>query len=242
MMPAGAVRARNTRSATAADSRRPDHEAADAFDPAMRRGLIRIGLVGLVGGLAVVGYTTYRIWDQGGKEDNRKADAIVVLGAAQYDGRPSPVFQARLDHAIELYKDGLASTFVVTGGKLPGDRTTEAAAARTYALTHGVPAEAILVEDEGRTTLESLRSVAAMLRERQLSSAVFVSDRTHMLRVLRMASDQGILAWGSPTTTSPTDTDPARRQRAVAHELAGMVAYYFGGGRLIDESAINDTP
>ena len=229
MMPAGAVRARNTRSATAADSRRPDHEAADAFDPAMRRGLIRIGLVGLVGGLAVVGYTTYRIWDQGAKEDNRKADAIVVLGAAQYDGRPSPVFQARLDHAIELYKDGLASTFVVTGGKLPGDRTTEAAAARTYALTHGVPAEAILVEDEGRTTLESLRSVAAMLRERQLSSAVFVSDRTHMLRVLRIASDEGIDARGSPTTTSPTDATFFARFEATIHEIGALGLYFVAG-------------
>jgi uncharacterized SAM-binding protein YcdF (DUF218 family) len=195
----------------------------------MRRGLIRIGLVGLVGGLAVVGYTTYRIWDQGAKEDNRKADAIVVLGAAQYDGRPSPVFQARLDHAIELYKDGLASTFVVTGGKLPGDRTTEADAARSYALAHGVPAEAILVEDQGRTTLESLRSVAAMLRDRDLSSAVFVSDRTHMLRVLRIASDEGIDARGSPTTTSPTDATFFARFEATIHEIGALALYFVAG-------------
>ena len=191
--------------------------------------LTRLVAIGGLGTLLALAYTTSRILDQAGRDDRQPADAIVVMGAAQYDGRPSPVFQARLDHAIELYKDGLASTFVVTGGKLPGDRTTEAAAARTYALTHGVPAEAILVEDEGRTTLESLRSVAAMLRERQLSSAVFVSDRTHMLRVLRIASDEGIDARGSPTTTSPTDATFFARFEATIHEIGALGLYFVAG-------------
>jgi uncharacterized SAM-binding protein YcdF (DUF218 family) len=195
----------------------------------MRRDLIRLGLVGIVGTLVVVGYTTYRIWDQGGRDDSRAADAIVVLGAAQYDGRPSPVFQARLDHAIQLYHDGIARVLVVTGGKLPGDRTTEAAAAKAYALAHGVPAEAILVEDRSRTTLESLRAVGRMLREQQLTTVVFVSDRTHMLRVLRIATDVGIDGHGSPTATSPTDATFLARVEATLHEVGALGLYFLAG-------------
>ena len=138
------------------------------------------------------------------------ADAIVVMGAAQYDGRPSPIFAARLDHAIALYKSGLAKWLVVTGGKAEGDRTTEAAAARKYAIAKGVPSDSILSEDQSRDTLESIHGVAAVLREHGLSNAVFVSDRPHMLRVLRMAGDAGITAWGSPTKTSPIEADTER--------------------------------
>jgi uncharacterized SAM-binding protein YcdF (DUF218 family) len=195
----------------------------------MRRDLIRLGLVGIVGTLVVVGYTTYRIWDQGGRDDSRAADAIVVLGAAQYNGRPSPVFQARLDHAIKLYHEGVAGTLVVTGGKLPGDRTTEAAAARAYALAHDVPADAILVEDRSRTTLESLQAVGRMLRERHLTTVVFVSDRTHMLRVLRIATDEGIDGHGSPTETSPTDATFLARFEATIHEIGALGLYFLAG-------------
>jgi len=105
-----------------------------------------------------------------------------------------------------------------------------------------VPEARILMEDHGRNTFESIARVSVIFRDHGLRSGLFVSDRTHMLRVLRMASDQGILAWGSPTTTSPTDADPVRRQQAVVHELAGLLAYYFGGDTLIDESAINGSP
>ena len=107
----------------------------------------------------------------------------------------------------------MAPILVVTGGKAEGDRTTEAAAARAYAVARGVPEAAILSEDRGRTTLESLENVRELFRGRGLSSAVFVSDRTHMLRVLRIATDQGIEAWGSPTPSSPTDTDPGAGSR-----------------------------
>src|SRR3954453_4809182 len=145
----------------------------------------------------VVGWMSFRIWTTGNRDDPRRADAIVVLGAAQYNGRPSAILKARLDHAIELYTAGVAPWFVVTGGKAEGDRTTEAASARAYALSKGVPASAILVEDKGRTTLESLRAVAEVLRTHGLGTALFVSDRTHMLRVLKIARDEGISAYGS---------------------------------------------
>jgi uncharacterized SAM-binding protein YcdF (DUF218 family) len=183
----------------------------------------------LIGGFVAFGWATYRIWDTGNHDDRQPADAIVVLGAAQYDGRPSPVFEARLDHAVELYKAGLARYFVVTGGKAVGDRTTEAATARAFAMSRGVPASAILEEDRGRTTLESLDGVAALLRDHRLTSAVFVSDRTHMLRVLRIASDRGIAAFASPTTTSPTDSTFISRADAIVHELGALTLYFVSG-------------
>jgi uncharacterized SAM-binding protein YcdF (DUF218 family) len=184
------------------------------------------------GGILVAvaaGAATFRIWQQGTVDEQRPTDAIVVLGAAQYDGRPSPVFEARLRHAVELWKAGVATSFVVTGGKLPGDRTTEAAVAREYALAHGVPEEAIFGEDAAHNTLASLKAVASEMEKRGLNSAVFVSDPTHMLRILRIADDLGIEAYGSPTTASPVQSDPVRRTRATIHEL-GALAYYFVTG------------
>jgi uncharacterized SAM-binding protein YcdF (DUF218 family) len=193
----------------------------------VRLGVVALAILGL--GTAA---TTFRIWQQGTQDERRPADAIVVLGAAQYDGRPSPVFEARLSHAVALYHQGLASLLVVTGGKVPGDTTTEAAVARAYATAHGVPPSAVIGEDEGRNTLASMRSVAALLQERGLRSAVFVSDPTHMLRVLRMATDLGIEGYGSPTTTSPAMADPVGRLRATIHELGALGVYFVTGGDL----------
>jgi uncharacterized SAM-binding protein YcdF (DUF218 family) len=167
------------------------------------RNLAVLTLGAAVGAVAVGGWLTYRVWEAGAHDDAGPSDAIVVLGAAQYNGRPSPVFRARLDHAIGLYLEGIAPRLIVTGGKAAGDRTTEAETARVYAIAAGVPAAAILEEDRGRNTLESMRAVGKILHDRGLSSAVFVSDRTHMLRVLKLARDQGIAATGSPTTTAP---------------------------------------
>jgi uncharacterized SAM-binding protein YcdF (DUF218 family) len=192
--------------------------------------LVRVAvLAGLVATL-VGAFAVLRIWQQGGTDEERSADAIVVLGAAQYDGRPSPVFAARLEHAVDLYRAGVAPRFVVTGGKRAGDRTTEAAVAREYAIAHGVPADAIFGEDEAHNTLDSLRAVAGELDVRGLRSAVLVSDPTHMYRVLRIASDLGLEAYGSPTRTSPVDADLERRLRATAHELGALALYFATGG------------
>ena len=196
----------------------------------------------VVGAVLLAGYMAVRIAAQGDRDEQQPADAIVVLGAAQFNGTPGGVFEARLEHAVDLYKAGIAPYFVVTGGKLPADRTTEAATARRWAIAHGVPASAILGENHGRNTLESIEAVAEILREHGLTSAVFVSDETHMLRVLRMASDQGIVAFGSPTRTSPSDLEAGRRQKAMLHEMAGLVAYYVGGGGLFDDSATISGP
>ena len=195
-----------------------------------RRRLADLAVVGLafaIGGALLTGYTAYRVLEVGQHDNRRQVDAIVVLGAAQYNGRPSAVLAARLDHAIELYKEGYAPYLVVTGGNLPGDLTTEAETGRRYAGNRGVPTSAILMENTGGTTLESIRNVRALFEAHGLHTALFVSDRTHMLRVLRLAADQGIEAWGSPTDTSPADTDQKMHFDALIHELGGLGEYWF---------------
>ena len=196
----------------------------------MVRDLIVVVVVGCLGIGVVAGYATFRIWAQGQRDEQRPADAIVVMGAAQYDGRPSPLFAARLEHAVALFHAGVSHHLIVTGGKADGDRTTEAASARSYAIAHGIPADAILGEDASRTTLESIRAVGEVLRTHGLTDAVFVSDRPHMLRVLRMAADEGITAWGSPTSTSPIEHDPPGQIDATLHELGALVQYFLVGG------------
>ena len=227
MTRAGAAPPRSTSAVTVAEDRRPATVKV--------RDLLRLALAGLLGAILLAGFTTFRIWQQGEQDERRPADAIVVLGAAQYDGTPSPVLRARLDHAIDLFLAGLAPTFVVTGGKLQNDRTTEAGTGRAYALKRGVPDAAILVEDRGANTLESLEAVGALLKARGLRSALFVSDRTHMLRVLRIARDQGLEAWGSPTATSPTEGTFASRAEATVHELGGLASYFLGMARSTGE-------
>ena len=193
------------------------------------RALGRLIVVGLALALGFAGVTAFRIWDQGNRDERQAADVIVVMGAAQYDGIPSPVFRARLDHAIGLFHDGVAPLLIVTGGKAEGDRTTEAASAQVYAIQQDVPDAAILAEDQSRTTLQSIRAVAAMMRARDLDTAVFVSDPSHMLRVLRMASDEGIGAFGSPTRSSPLERDLVRRVDAIVHELGALAVYFVSG-------------
>jgi uncharacterized SAM-binding protein YcdF (DUF218 family) len=196
----------------------------------VRLNVTRLLVAAVAGTIVVAVYTSIRIWEQGLRDDSRPADAIVVLGAAQYNGTPSPLFRARLDHAIALYHEGVAPILVVTGGKgRERDTTTEADAAMAYAMAHDVPSSAILVEDRGRNTLESLRTVGSMLRDRSLDRAVFVSDRSHMLRVLRMARDQGIDAYGSPTTTSPTESSLPEQAKDTIHEIGGLALYFLTG-------------
>ncbi len=201
-----------------------------------RRGdLVRLFIVSGLAVAVVTAVAAVRIWQQGDQDEQRRADAIVVLGAAQYDGRPSPVFEARLDHAVQLWKSGIADSFVVTGGKLPGDRTTEAAVARKYALNHDVPDGSIWGENEAHNTLDSLRAVAAEMKQRGLKSAVFVSDPTHMLRVLRIAHDLGhrgvrvahahLPGGAGPRSPAVGDGPRAGRARGVLRHRRGA-----GGG------------
>jgi len=141
------------------------------------------------------------IW--GLRDEAQPADAIVVLGAAQWDGRPSPVLRARLEHAHALWTEGLAPWLVVTGGVGAGDTTSEAMVGRRFLTQLGVPVQSVLLEAQGRTTDQSIRGVAVMLRERQLSRVLLVSDPFHMLRLDVVARSYGLAPLTSPTRTSP---------------------------------------
>lgn len=131
------------------------------------------------------------------------ADAIVILGAAQYDGRPSPVLKARLDHGAKLFNEGWANLVVVTGGIVAGDRVSEATAGQRYLTSLGVPARQILVEAEGHSTASSMDAVAQRLKGEGRTRVLLVSDPFHMARLRLEAHRVGLKAWTSPTTTSP---------------------------------------
>jgi len=194
----------------------------------LRGDIGRLLLATLVGVTLLAAYTTFRIWQQGDRDDRAvPVDAVVVLGAAQYDGVPSDVFRARITHAIELVLNGVADRLVVTGGRLPGDRFSEAGVARALALANGIPADHILAETTGRDTRSSLVNVAEVLRREGLHRALFVSDRTHMLRVLVIARELGIEAYGSPTASSPTDVDAWNRFYSTLRELGALGAHFF---------------
>lgn len=148
----------------------------------------------------------------------RPAEAIVVLGAAQYDGRPSPVLKARLDHAIDLWNQKIASVLIVTGGMGSGDTTSEAAVGRAYARKHGVPDGAILLENEGRTTRESMLAVSRMLDGRSAKTAILVSDPFHMLRLSILGRRFGIVPYTSPTRTSPIEPNREEHWKYILNE------------------------
>ena len=141
------------------------------------------------------------IW--GMRDEAGPADAIVVLGAAQWDGRPSPVLRARLEHAHELWRDGRAPWLVVTGGVGAGDTTSEARVSQRFLTQLGVPRKNVLLEAAGRTTQQSMHGVAAILNEKQLKRVVLVSDPFHMLRLDIVARSHGLVPLTSPTRTSP---------------------------------------
>jgi uncharacterized SAM-binding protein YcdF (DUF218 family) len=156
----------------------------------------------------------------GARDMARPADAIVVLGAAQYAGRPSPVLKARLDHAISLWKRGLARRLVLTGGLGTGDTISEAAVGRRYVMKAGVADSAILLENEGRTTSASLEAVAGIMAKERLERAILVSDPFHMLRLQIVAKRYGLESVTSPTRTSPIS---ANRLEALAYVMSESV-------------------
>lgn len=176
--------------------------------------------------LWVISASAVLIWAS--RDEARPAQAIVVLGAAQYAGKPSPVLRARLDHALDLWNRHLAALLILTGGTGAGDTTSEAAVGRTYAKKHGVPDSAILVENEGRTTSESMRAVAGMLEVRGLQTALLVSDPFHMLRLRILARRFGFTPYTSPTQTSPISPNREERWKYIFSEsLKAPLAFLF---------------
>lgn len=163
--------------------------------------------------LGIVLVTGFAVWTEAHHDDASRiehVDAILVLGAAQYDGTPSPVFVGRLEHAKLLFDQGRAGTVIVLGGSRPGDVSTEADAGRGYLIANGVPSSAVVAEPVGNTTLESLRAAATYMRDHDMVSAFLVSDPWHNLRVEKMASDLGIRGYASATWHSAARTEPTR--------------------------------
>src|SRR4029453_5336481 len=192
-------------------------------------------VLGVVALIIVSMYFIYlyrQIRDFAARDEARPADAIVVLGAAQYDGRPSPVLAARLDHALTLWQKGYAPRIVVTGGKRPGDRFTEATASADYLIARGVPDSAILREVQGTSTWESLAATARILRNRGLERVLVVSDPYHSLRARETAREVGLDAYSSPTLTSPVHG--WSEWKRMFREAAGVsLARFIGYRRLL---------
>lgn len=175
-------------------------------------------------GLALIG----AIYWQARTDEARPVDAIVVLGAAQYNGRPTSVLRARLDEVVTLYDRGLASVVVVTGGKQEGDATTEAEASRDYLVEHGLPAASILMENEGRDTWQSLQGVATILKQRELTRVLLVSDGFHLLRAKKMARDLGLTPFASAAPDSPIRPYTTRELGFVVREAVAITVYEAG--------------
>jgi uncharacterized SAM-binding protein YcdF (DUF218 family) len=182
--------------------------------------------------LAYLFVTFLQVWNASNRDGTGPAEAIIVLGAAQYDGRPSPVLAARLEHAVELYEAGAAPTIVVTGGKQEGDRFTEAAAGFNHLRRLGVPEADILREENGVNTWEQLAAATRFLRERGQSSAILVSDDYHAYRLDRIAHELGLTAQVSPVDPNLTRTE---RIRLMTREtVAVAVGRIIGFRRLVD--------
>jgi uncharacterized SAM-binding protein YcdF (DUF218 family) len=189
-----------------------------------------LGLVGVVA-FAVIAFSAVTVWraaHHDGARDADSADAIVVLGAAQYDGEPSPVFRGRLDHALLLWEQGRADMVITVGSKQPGDRTTEAEAGRNYLVENGIPSDATVALPVGSTTFESLEAAAAYLQDLGGESAFLVSDPWHNARVTAMADDLGIDGHASATWTSGARSEDTRGQGYVRETFAYL--YYMVAG------------
>jgi uncharacterized SAM-binding protein YcdF (DUF218 family) len=189
----------------------------------------RIVVAAVLAFFLLVVSTALAIWWTARQDSRPASDAIVVLGSAQYNGVPSSIFEARLEHARKLFEEGVAPVIVTVGGKADGDEFTEAEAGRDYLAQTGVPAEALLAVPVGVDTLESLRAVADTFTEQEWDSAVLVSDPWHALRAERMAEDAGLDAESSPTRQGPAVHTRATQFRYILRETAAYLLYRATG-------------
>lgn len=193
--------------------------------PPVVRIVVRVALALVVAMALLVGVTAYRVWHAGQGDYRGKADVVVVLGAAQFDGRPQEYLRARLEHARTLYQEGRAPRILTLGGKQSGDRYTEGEAGRIWLIEHDVPASAVTSVGEGRNTLDSVRAAAAIMKDHRWSSAIVVTDPWHELRSTTMLTDQGVTVHGSPTPTGPSRGGIGVTVRYVARETAAYLTY-----------------
>jgi uncharacterized SAM-binding protein YcdF (DUF218 family) len=197
----------------------------------VRRGSLisRVFAAAVLAALLVVTSTALAIWWNARQDSRAASDAIVVLGSAQYNGVPSSIFAARLEHAKKLYDGGVAPVIVTVGGKKSGDQFTEAEAGRDYLANEGIPSRALLAVPQGVDTLESMRAVSAAFDQRGWQSAVLVTDPWHAMRAERMAEDSGIEVQSSPTRQGPAVQTRATQFRYILRETAAYLVYRATG-------------
>lgn len=157
-------------------------------------------------GAGYITYLAYRVYAQSSVDEARAADIILVMGAAEYRGKPSPALRARLDHGLDLYRRKLAPRILTTGGAGGDPIFTEGEVGRDYLVRRGVPSEAILLENEGESTIHSISVAAEIMRQNNLRSALVVSDGYHLFRAKKMLQAQGFQAYGSPRPFEPKGT------------------------------------
>lgn len=194
--------------------RRPTPRAGAVRRTALR--LAALILLALILGLVYFVYTYFQVTGASDLDEARRADGIVVLGAAQYDGTPSIVFQERLDHAYNLYSQGLAPRIVTTGAGAEGDRTTEGSVGYEHLRAKGVAEDDILLIPEGVNSWEQLSAAAAVLERWQADEILLVSDKSHSYRLLDIANELGMDAYVSPSPVEPSTMDYLRETTAVS--------------------------
>jgi uncharacterized SAM-binding protein YcdF (DUF218 family) len=187
-----------------------------------RRWVVAIAIMLLAMFLGVLAVMA-AIYAQARNDEAREVDAIVVMGAAQYNGRPSSVLAARLDHALTLYQDGYAQVIIVTGGKMEGDVYTEAGVSEQYLLDRGVPRQAIFREDDGTDTWESMQAVGRIAEGREIDTVLIVSDGFHLFRSDRMAGAVGLEAYTSAAPDSPIRPWTANEFSYVIRETGAVI-------------------
>jgi uncharacterized SAM-binding protein YcdF (DUF218 family) len=180
--------------------------------------LLALGLAGYAAGVY------WRIMNQAARDESRTADAIVVFGAAEYDGRPSPVYRARLDHAAQLYHRGLAPMVIITGGSGNDPRFSEGVVGREYLKTLGIPDSQLIAETQSADTAESARRVSTIMYVNKMHSCLAVSDGYHMFRIKHMLGREGITVYGAPRPNSRPQTF-WRRQESAWHEIGSYTLW-----------------
>jgi uncharacterized SAM-binding protein YcdF (DUF218 family) len=174
-------------------------------------------------------FAGFRVWWVARQDDHRHSDAIIVLGAAQYNGVPSSVLEWRLLHALKLYREGVAPHIVTVGGNRPGDNYTEAGTGKEWLIEHGVPSNRIVAVRSGSDTLQSMIDVGKAYKQEGWHTAVIVTDPWHSLRSRTMADDNGIKAVTSPTRSGPTVGSRDTQFHYIVRETGGYLYYVFIG-------------
>lgn len=194
----------------------------------MFRLLRKMILVVFICCICFVGYATWSVWDYGKEREVYHADAAIVLGAAEWNGKPSPVYEQRILHGISLFQEEKVDKLIFTGGKGTGSDFSEAEAGRNFAIEQGVPAHAILIENESQVTQENLRNAKSLVDQQGLESVVLVSDPYHMKRASLLAEYVGLDAQPSPTPTSAYQTNETKIPffiKEVVYVMGYMIAF-----------------